>query len=106
MARPAPLSELAAPPPRAALRLELVGETAALPEPPARSRFGSGLLLVLLLAALALAAYRYRAPIAAEVPAAAPALAAYGDAVDDLRTELEARLAPLRRAVAGAQDAP
>lgn len=52
------------------------------------SRFGHGLVLALVVMALAAAAYLWRAPIAAQVPAAAPALAAYGDLVDDLREAL------------------
>lgn len=52
------------------------------------SRFGHGLVLALVVVALAAAAYLWRAPIAAQVPAAAPALAAYGDLVDDLREAL------------------
>ena len=63
---------------------------------PRRSRFGRGLLLVLALFALALGAYRFRADLAAEVPAAAPALQAYGAWVDGLREDVEQRVAPLR----------
>ncbi len=89
VSQPAPLS--APPRPQPASRLEL-GEPAApaaeLP-PPSRSRFARGFLLALLLAALALAAYLYRAPIAAQVPQAAPALTAYGEAVDHWRGEIE-----------------
>ena len=96
--RPAPLGDLPRPP-RSHLRLEIVDSPQHRPEAPARSRFGTGLLLVLLLAALAFAAYLYRDPLAAQVPAAAPALTAYGTAVDDLRTTLEEKLAPFRRAV-------
>ena len=52
------------------------------------SRFGHGLVLALVVVALAAAAYLWRAPIAAQVPAAAPGLAAYSDLVDDLREAL------------------
>ena len=45
---------------------------------------------------LALAAYAYRPEIAARVPAAAPALDAYGEAVDGLREDLEAGFDELR----------
>ncbi len=99
--RPAPLGDLPRPP-RSHLRLEIVDSPQHPPEPPARSRFGTGLLLVLVLAALAFAAYLYRGPLAAQAPAAAPALTAYGTAVDDLRTALEQKLAPFRRAVENA----
>ena len=51
-------------------------------------RFGHGLVLALVVVALAAAAYLWRAPIAAQVPAAAPGLAAYSDLVDDLREAL------------------
>lgn len=82
-------------------RLDL-GEPApaAAPAPPApaESRFGRGLLLGLVIAGLALAAYVYRAPLAARAPAAAPALAAYGDTVDEWRARLEAQFAPFRGA--------
>ncbi len=52
------------------------------------SRFGHGLVLALVVVALAAAAYLWRAPLAAQVPAAAPGLAAYGKFVDDLREAL------------------
>jgi predicted Zn finger-like uncharacterized protein len=102
VARPA---EVAPPPPpaRPAPRLELAAEApaplpAALVQPP--RRFGRGLLLALALGALALAGYHYRDRIADEVPVAAPALAAYGEAVDDLRAEVDERvISPLRKAV-------
>ncbi|MFO1208746.1 MAG: zinc-ribbon domain-containing protein [Amaricoccus sp.] len=92
---PAPVAPL-----RPALRLDLDAAPVAAPPAP-RSRFRAGLLLALLLAALAFAAYRARDPLAASVPAAAPPLAAYGDAVDGARTAVEAQLAPLRKALAG-----
>ncbi|MFO1144606.1 MAG: zinc-ribbon domain-containing protein [Amaricoccus sp.] len=85
---------------RPALRLDLDSAPVAAPPAP-RSRFGAGLLLAVLLAALAFAAYQQRSMLAAGVPAAAPALEAYGDAVDDARTAVEAQLAPLRKAIEG-----
>ena len=94
---PAPVAPL-----RPALRLDL--DPALDPAPvaaPPRSRFGAGLLLALLLAALAFAAYQQGGPLAAGVPAAAPALEVYSDAVDDARTAVEAQLAPLRKALDG-----
>ena len=63
---------------------------------PSRSRFGRGLLLALVLAVLALAAYLYREPIAARVPQAAPALGAYGETIDRWRAEIEERLGQFR----------
>lgn len=51
--------------------------------------FRSGFLLVLILTGLALGVYVMSAEIAAEVPAAADALAAYVIAVDDLRVTLD-----------------
>ncbi|HET9068966.1 MAG TPA: zinc-ribbon domain-containing protein [Amaricoccus sp.] len=92
VARPAPLSAPARPQP--APRLDL-GEPAPPPiatPAPARSRFVHGFLLGLVLAALALAAYLWREPIAARMPRAAPALAAYGEAVDHWRGEIEREL--------------
>jgi predicted Zn finger-like uncharacterized protein len=97
-AKPADRPAVARPAPVSAPRLDL-GEPAAAsaaPSRPRRSRFARGLLAALVLAAAAAAAYVWRAPIAAELPQAAPALAAYGDAVDRWRAELEERLAPLR----------
>ena len=97
--QPAPLA--AEPlPPRPSPRLDLGAEPAAVPvsaaAPEPRSRFGAGLLLALVLFGLALAAYAYRPEIAARVPAAAPALDAYGEAVDGLREDLEAGFDELR----------
>ncbi len=97
--QPAPLA--AEPlPPRPSPRLDLGAEPAAVPvsaaAPEPRSRFGAGLLLALVLFGLALAAYAYRPEIVARVPAAAPALDAYGEAVDGLREDLEAGFDELR----------
>lgn len=106
VSRPAPVNAPANAPVLApvlapAPRLDL-GEPAqaAAPAPPApdESRFGRGLLVGLVIAGLALATYVYRAPLAARAPAAAPALAAYGDTVDAWRSRLEAQLAPFRDA--------
>ena len=97
VAQPAPLSAAARRQP--ASRLDL-GEPAAAPAegpPPAPSRFAHGLILALVLAALALAAYLSRDPIAEQVPQARPALTAYGDTIDRWRAALEERLAPFRR---------
>lgn len=83
---------------RPAPRLDLGAE----PRPPAPreapppSRFGRGLALALVLFGVALGAYLWRADIAARVPAAAPALDAYGETVDDLRLELAQRIDDLR----------
>jgi predicted Zn finger-like uncharacterized protein len=90
--RPAPVVE--APPPLARpARLEIAAEPA--PPPPApgprpRSRFLQGLMVALVIFGLALAAYVWRAPIAAELPAAAPALDRYASFVDELRARIEA----------------
>jgi hypothetical protein len=98
-ARPAALSGAPAPV-RQALRLE-IPEAAPAPPPPApRSRFGVGLVLALVLAGAAFLAYLRQAELAAAVPSAAPAIAAYGDLVDDLRDEVDADLVqPLRDAL-------
>ena len=102
--QPAPLA--AEPlPPRPSPRLDLGPEPAAAPpsprRPEPRSRFGAGLLVALVLFGLALAAYAYRPQIAARVPAAAPALEAYGTAVDGLREDLEAGFDEFRAYVDG-----
>jgi predicted Zn finger-like uncharacterized protein len=88
--RPAPVAD--APPPMRPARLEIAAEPAApppAPEPPPRSLFLQGLLVALVIFGLALAAYVYRAPLAAEIPAAAPALARYARLVDELRERIE-----------------
>lgn len=76
---------------RPAPRLDLGAEVP--PAPPREvarpSRFGRGLLLVLVFFGLALAAYVWRAELGTRLPAAAPALAAYGHWVDDLRLDLD-----------------
>ena len=92
-----------APAPRAAPRLALDPPPAeARPAPPEpRSRFGLGLAVALLFFLLALAAYDQRGDIAAELPAAGPALESYADAVDDLRDQVEQRLATLRARIDG-----
>jgi predicted Zn finger-like uncharacterized protein len=97
VAQPAPLTAPAARP-QLAQRLDL-GEPASPPppaSPPSRSRFAHGLVLALALAALALTAYLYRQPIAARVPEAAPALAAYGEAIDRWRAGVEGHLGRFR----------
>lgn len=78
---------------RPAPRLTLGAEPKASPARPATpSRFGRGLLLALGLFGLALSAYVWRADLATRLPAAAPALDAYGRAVDDLRLELDRQI--------------
>jgi predicted Zn finger-like uncharacterized protein len=99
VARPAALPDAPAPV-RQALRLEIPEPKTAQPAPAPRSRFGAGLVVALVLAAAAFAAYLRQADLAAAVPAAAPAIAAYGDLVDDLREEVEADLVqPIREAL-------
>ena len=107
-AAPPPLppagSDTAAPPRRAAPRLDLDPPLpAVVPAPPAPAgRFGLGLAVALLLFLLALGAYVQRREIAAALPASGPALESYSGAVDGLRDRLEARIAPLRARVAAA----
>jgi predicted Zn finger-like uncharacterized protein len=95
VARPAQVPDE---PVRTAPRLDL-GETArseaARPAPP-RSRFLGGLLLVLVPFLIAFGAYRFNDEIAAEVPAAAPALDTYAAAIDGWRAEIERRIAEFR----------
>ena len=102
VARPAPVAEA---PARPAPRLDLHAaraEPEAAPVPPApRSQALPGFLLVLALAVLAWALYRFEAEIAATVPAAAPALDAYATTVDGWRTEIEDVIAPYRPGAAG-----
>ena len=89
----APGPDLATPP-RDTGRLRL--DTVA-PEPPAPapvSRFGRGFGVAMALVAVAAAAYVWRAPLAATTPSAAPALRAYGDAVDAARDWIDQRLNP------------
>ena len=89
VARPTPLTAPARPQPSS--RLDL-GEPAAPPTPappPPESRFARGLLLALVLAALALAAYVWRDPIASRVPQARVALTAYGETIDGWRERVE-----------------
>ena len=90
----APVAELA--PARPAPWLDIGTETAVPASRRGPNHFARGLVLVLALFALALGAYRFRADIAARLPAAAPALLAYGDWVDGARDALERRLGPLR----------
>jgi hypothetical protein len=95
--QPAPMAETTPPPVRPAPRLDLGTDRAkAPPETPAPSRFGRGVLVAVVLALLALGAYLYRAPIAERVPAAGPALEAYGDVVDEARAEVVRRYGDLR----------
>ena len=98
MPRPGEISA-SAPAPRAAPRLDLDPPVAVVrpaPPPAPAGRFGLGLAVALLLFLLALGAYDLRREIAAEVPAAGPALDGYAEAVDDLRERLEEHIAPLR----------
>lgn len=87
---------------RPAPRIELGEAMAPSPQParttkPKRSGFGRGLLVVLILLGIAVGVYVWRAPIAASVPAVAPALGAYGRAVDDLRMKLDEAVEGFRR---------
>jgi predicted Zn finger-like uncharacterized protein len=91
VARPAVVTGPPAPV-RQALRLEIPATAPVAPPPAPRSRFGVGLLLALVLAGLAFVAYLRQVELAAAVPAAAPALTAYGDLVDDLREDVDAEL--------------
>lgn len=90
---PLPPQPGAAPLQRPAARLDLTGTGESKPAAsPVRSRFVRGLLLAVAVFALALVAYRGHTPIAAGVPAAAPALDAYVGAIDALRREVATRL--------------
>lgn len=72
---------------RTAPRLQLADGIEADPlPPPAPNRFAVGFGVALLLAAAAFAAYRFAAPLAAQVPAAGPALDGWEKAVDGLRS--------------------
>jgi predicted Zn finger-like uncharacterized protein len=90
-------------PPRVTPRLDLgpAPATAWSPpvEPEPRGRFGLGVALALVLFLLALGAYDFRRDVADALPAAGPALEGYADAIDDLRDQLERRLARLRERV-------
>ncbi len=100
VARPAEVTGPPAPV-RQALRLDVRDSAPAPAVPPSRSRFGLGLLVALVIAAVGFLAYLRQTELAAAVPAAAPALAAYGAAVDDLRDAIEADVvAPVREALA------
>lgn len=81
---------------RSAPRLELSANPAEQPPAPrpVRSRFGRGLVVAVLLAGLAVAAYVWRDGLAASVPAAAPALQQYGQAIDAARDWLDRLVAP------------
>jgi predicted Zn finger-like uncharacterized protein len=90
--RPAPVSEAPPPPLARPARLEIAAEPAPpppTPEPRPRSLFLQGLLVALAICGLAVAAYVWRAPIAEEVPAAAPGLDRYAQFVDELRARVE-----------------
>ncbi|TPE52483.1 zinc-ribbon domain-containing protein [Amaricoccus solimangrovi] len=104
--RPEPAAEPAAPAvpeagePRIALREAprvppRIEVAAAHAEPPApvkpKRRFLPGFILALLVAGLALEIYVWRDPLAEQIPAAAPALGSYGDAVDGAREWLRDR---------------
>lgn len=76
---------------RPAPRIDLGRETMSpVPEPAPARGGGAGrwLLVILVLLAVAAGIYVWRGPLAASVPAAAPALGAYGRAIDDLRLKL------------------
>lgn len=93
----APSTGLAASKPallRSAPRLELSSSPAEPAALPARSRFARGLMIAVLLACLAIAAYVWRDGLAASVPATAPILQDYGQAVDAARDWLDQLTAP------------
>lgn len=69
----------------------------ATPPPRAKRRFLPGFILALLIAGLALEIYVWRDPLADQIPAAAPAIDGYANAVDAAREWLRDRLG-------GAQD--
>lgn len=71
--------------PRLALDRPVEAETVT---PAAPRRFGLGFALALVLAGLALAAYRFADPLSAEIPAAKPALDGWEALVDGLRDRL------------------
>lgn len=79
----------AAPMLRSAPRLELSPGPVAPARPPMRSRFGRGLILAFLIAALAIVVYVWRDSLSRAVPPAAGALQGYGDAVDEARAWLD-----------------
>jgi hypothetical protein len=84
---------------RPAPRLDLHGSPAELrpePAPPPRSRFLPGLLVVLVPALVAFAAYRFSDEVAATLPAAEPALDAYAAAIDGWRDDLARAMEPYR----------
>jgi len=92
--RPTPVPDA---PVRPAPRLDLHGSRAQPePAPPPRSRFLHGLLLVLIAALIAFGTYRFADPIAATVPAAAPAFEAYAGTIDGWREDVERLIAPYR----------
>jgi len=96
---PEPLQEPKPTEPRVApRRLDLGPPTTQVPlaPPPASGRFGIGLILAPLLFLIGLAVYDSRDAIAESVPAAEPALKAYGNGIDDLRVQAEQWIAPLR----------
>lgn len=85
---------------RPAPRLDLgvdSGRQSAAPAP-APTRFWRGVAVVLVVFGLALAAYVWRIELATRVPAAAPAINAYGQSIDTLRLELEQHIERLRGA--------
>jgi predicted Zn finger-like uncharacterized protein len=96
VARPAPVTDPG--PLRPAPRLDLGDAARQTPEPaPApRSRFARGLLIALVPFVIDFGAYRFGGEIATRVPAAAPALDAYGDFVDDLRDDIQREIDALR----------
>jgi predicted Zn finger-like uncharacterized protein len=77
--------------PRHTPRIELSEGEPSVSPPPRRRRFLPGFLLALLLAGLAFEIYIWRAPLAEQVPAAAPAIRGYADAVDTAREWLGTR---------------
>lgn len=77
---------------RPAPRIDLGAEPAPpapAAEAPAPSRFGRGVLAALVIFALALGGYLWRGELSETLPAAGPALDAYGRVVDGLRVALD-----------------
>ncbi|PZQ52356.1 MAG: hypothetical protein DI556_01480 [Rhodovulum sulfidophilum] len=78
--------------PRTAPRIELADPAEAPPRAPRRrGRFLPGFILALLVVGLAFEVYIWRAPLAEQIPAAAPVIEGYADGVDAAREWLGTR---------------
>lgn len=89
-ANPLPMRPAMVEPLRPAPRLELTaGPAGPPPQPVAPSRFFRGLLIAIVIVAVAAAIYVWRAPLSGSLPVAAPALDAYGATVDSAREWLD-----------------